>query len=129
MKLFKKSLAALFIIILIFVISIFIFIWNKKPSYEGKILIENISNKTTVYYDEYGIPHIYATSQKDAMTVLGYVHAQDRLWQMELIRRIAPGRLSEIFGSKALANDQFFAGIGINENSEKTIQKYVFLLS
>jgi penicillin G amidase len=67
------------------------------------------------------VPHIYADTQKDAMIVLGYVHAQDRLWQMELMRRIAPGRLSEIFGSKALKNDTFFAGIGIDENSEKAI--------
>jgi penicillin amidase len=67
------------------------------------------------------VPHIYANSQKDAMTVLGYVHAQDRLWQMELMRRIAPGRLSELFGTKALKNDLFFAGIGIDENSEKAI--------
>jgi penicillin amidase len=51
------------------------------------------------------------------MTALGYVHAQDRLWQMELMRRIAPGRLSEIFGS-ALKNDTFFAGLGIEEASE-----------
>jgi penicillin amidase len=46
------------------------------------------------------------------MTALGYVHAQDRL-QMELMRRIAPGRLSEIFGTVALKNDQFFSGLGI----------------
>jgi len=55
------------------------------------------------------------------MTVLGYVHAQDRLWQMELMRRIAPGRLAEIFGTKALKSDMFFAGTGINEQSIQTI--------
>jgi penicillin amidase len=47
--------------------------------------------------------------------------AQDRLWQMELMRRIAPGRLSEIFGSVALKNDKFFAGLGIEEASTKAI--------
>jgi penicillin amidase len=52
------------------------------------------------------------------MTALGYVHAQDRLWQMELMRRIAPGRLSEIFGKVALKNDTRFAGLGIEEASE-----------
>jgi penicillin amidase len=55
------------------------------------------------------------------MEALGYVHAQDRLWQMELMRRIAPGRLSEIFGSVALKNDKFFAGLGIEEASAKAI--------
>jgi penicillin amidase len=45
------------------------------------------------------------------MTALGYVHAQDRLWQMELMRRIAPGRLSEIFGKVALKNDTFLPAL------------------
>jgi penicillin amidase len=53
------------------------------------------------------------------MTALGY--SQDRLWQMELMRRIAPGRLSEIFGKVALKNDTFFAGLG-EEASEKRLQ-------
>jgi penicillin amidase len=74
-----------------------------------------------VYFDDYGVPHIYADNQKDAMTTLGYVHAQDRLWQMELMRRIAPGRLAEIFGGAALKTDMFFAGIGIDENSAKAV--------
>jgi penicillin amidase len=69
------------------------------------------------------VPHIYANNSIDAMTALGYVHAQDRLWQMELMRR-APGRLSEIFGKVALKNDTFFAGLGI-EASEKRLQIWI----
>ena len=92
-----------------------------KPTYDGELKLKNIQKETTVYFDDFGVPHIYANSQKDAMTALGYVHAQDRLWQMELMRRIAPGRLSEMFGSKALKADKFFAGLGIDENSEKAI--------
>lgn len=103
------------------VLGVFVYTKYKKPAYDGEVAVQNISKETTVYFDEYGIPHIYANSQKDAMTVLGYVHAQDRLWQMELMRRIAPGRLSELFGTKALKNDLFFAGFGIDENSEKAI--------
>ena len=61
-----------------------------------------------VHFDDHGVPHINAQSQKDAYTALGYVHAQDRLWQMELIRRIAPGRLSELFGKDLLDTDVFF---------------------
>jgi penicillin amidase len=57
------------------------------------------------------------------MVSLGYVHAQDRLWQMELMRRIAPGKLSEIFGSVMLKNDKFFSGLGIQESSQKSIRK------
>jgi penicillin amidase len=69
-----------------------------KPKYEGEVQLKSIQDQTTVYFD-FGVPHIYANNSIDAMTALGYVHAQDRLWQMELMRRIAPGRLSEIFGS------------------------------
>jgi penicillin amidase len=71
------------------------------------------------------VPHIYAATNKDAMTALGYVHAQDRLWQMELMRRIAPGRLSEIFGKVALKNDKFFSGLGIEVASAKAIAAWI----
>lgn len=121
MKILKKTLLLLVVIIVIFSLSLYIYLLTTKPQYEGEVVFQNISKETTVYFDHYGIPHIYSDSEKDAMTVLGYVHAQDRLWQMELMRRIAPGRLSELFGSKALKNDMFFAGIGIDENSEKAI--------
>lgn len=97
------------------------YLLSTKPQYEGELSLKNISEDTNVYFDEYGVPHIYASSEKDALTVLGYVHAQDRLWQMELLRRIAPGKLSEIFGSRALPNDKLFLGLGIAENSEKAI--------
>jgi penicillin G amidase len=122
MKKLKKVLLVIFSIIVLLSLSVYIYLQTTKPQYEGTVGIKNISKQTNVYFDEYGIPHIYAHSQKDAMTVLGYVHAQDRLWQMELLRRIAPGRLSELFGSKALLNDKFFAGIGIDENSQKAIE-------
>lgn len=121
MKKITKGFLALFSILLFLAIALFIYGFYLKPKYEGEIQLKNIENETTVYFDEYGVPHIYATTPKDGMVALGYVHAQDRLWQMELMRRIAPGRLSEIFGSVALKNDKFFAGIGIEEASAKAI--------
>lgn len=123
MKTFKKIVLILIFLLVIVALSGYGYLLYTKPKYEGEIALKNIAKETTVYFDDYGVPHIYATTQKDAMTALGYVHAQDRLWQMELLRRIAPGRLSELFGTKALKNDQFFAGIGIDENSEKAIQQ------
>ncbi len=123
MKLVKKILITLLGIILILAISIYAYLYSTKPKYEGELTIKNISKETEVFFDEYGIPHIYASNEKDALTVLGYVHAQERLWQMELLRRIAPGKLSEIFGSKALDNDKLFLALGIDENSEKAIAK------
>ena len=120
-----KSLKKIFLFILILLIFILIailgYLQTTKPKYEGEENLADLLQPSTVYFDEYGVPHIYAQTQKDAMTTLGYVHAQDRLWQMELMRRIAPGRLSEIFGTAVLKTDKFFAGIGIDENSSKAV--------
>ena len=121
MKTLKKILLSIIAMFVILVLVSIGFYFYSKPTYEGEQKLKNIKNETTVYFDDFGVPHIYANSQKDAMTALGYVHAQDRLWQMELLRRIAPGRLSEMFGSKLLKTDRFFAGLGIDENSEKAI--------
>lgn len=123
MKQIKKIFLALLVLIVVLGIALYGYLYSTQPQYEGELAIKNISKETSVYFDEYGIPHIYATSEKDAQTVLGYVHAQERLWQMELLRRIAPGKLSEIFGSKALDNDKMFLALGIDENSETAIAK------
>ena len=95
--------------------------WSLKPEYKGEQRIEGLSNEVKVYYDTYGIPHIYADNRQDAFRSLGYVHAQDRLWQMELLRRIGRGGLSEVFGEKLVRTDKFFLALGIDEASEKTV--------
>ncbi len=123
MKTLKKVFLILISLVVLLSVTLYVYLQTTKPKYEGEITLKNIEKETTVYFDDFGVPHIYAATQKDAMVALGYVHAQDRLWQMELLRRIAPGRLSELFGTKALKNDQFFAGIGIDENSEKAISQ------
>lgn len=123
MRIAKKIIVALIILITLLGIGIYGYLLSTKPQYEGDLDLKNISKDTTVFFDEYGVPHIYAASEKEALTVLGYVHAQDRLWQMELLRRIAPGKLSEIFGTRALPNDKLFLGLGIEENSEIAIAK------
>ncbi len=94
-----------------------------RPVYEGEQDVKGLKSVTTVYSDTYGIPHIYAENEHDAQFMLGYVHARDRLFQMEVLRRIAPGRLSELFGSKTLKTDCFFATIGIDEAADKAISK------
>jgi penicillin amidase len=120
---FRKILFYLFVFVVVLGILLCAYVFYLKPKYEGELSMQNLKSETTVYFDEFGIPHIYAVSEPDAMRALGYVHAQERLWQMELLRRIAPGRLSEIFGSVTLQNDTFFAGIGIEEASLKAIEK------
>ena len=121
MRLFKRFLAILAALILILLLAGFFFIQHLKPSYEGLRQMPGIADSVTVHFDTYGIPHIYALNEADAFRALGYVHAQDRLWQMELLRRIAPGRLSEAFGPDALPNDRLFLSLGIEEATQKTL--------
>jgi penicillin amidase len=122
MKFFKKLLKIVVVILVLVVIGAWLYSKTYHPKYDGEIELKNLSEKVTVYFDEIGVPHIVAENQQDAYTALGYVHAQDRLWQMELIRRIAAGRLSEIFGEKLIRTDKLFSGLGIEEASEKTIE-------
>lgn len=94
-----------------------------SPTYEGIKTLSKLTKETKVYYDSYGIPHIYADNENDAFRTLGYVHAQDRLWQMELLRRIGTGRLSEVFGSTMLDTDKFFLSLGIDEATKQTVSE------
>lgn len=119
MKKLKKVLKVILFFLIIIVIGIFVFIQTLKPSYSGEKQLQQLSEEVNVYYDDYGIPHIYGENEKDAFRALGYVHAQDRLWQMELLRRIGKGGLSEVFGSDLLETDKFFISLGIDENSRK----------
>ncbi len=121
MRIFKITLKFIIAIIVLTTLVGGLYYNHLKPNYEGELDLKYISSETTVYFDDFGIPHIYAEDELEAMTVLGFVHAQDRLWQMELLRRIAPGRLSELFGEKLIENDQLFISLGIEENSEETV--------
>ncbi|MGV6844633.1 MAG: penicillin acylase family protein, partial [Lutibacter sp.] len=126
MRLIKKIGIGFILLIIVFFIAIAVYFNSLKPNYAGKLKINHLNKSVSVYFDDYGIPHIYAQNELDAYTALGYVHAQDRLFQMELIRRIAPGKLSEILGNKLLKTDNFFAKSGIDEASElasKSIDK------
>ena len=122
MKFLKKGLKIIVFLLILLLIGYFTYSKYNSPTYSGEFDVKNLSEKVTVYFDDNGVPHINAQNQNDAYIALGYLHAQDRLWQMELIRRIAPGRLSEIFGKDLLETDVFFAGLGIEDAAEKTIR-------
>ena len=121
MNFIKKTLIFLVVIILFIASAGWLYSKTLHPVYNGEIKIKNTTEDVTVYFDDIGVPHINAQNQKDAYLALGYVHAQDRLWQMELVRRIAAGRLSEILGKELLSVDHFFSGLGIEEAANKTI--------
>ncbi len=121
MRIIKKVLLVLLTLLVLIGIASLFFINSLKPDYEGIKELNMLSAEVNVHYDTYGIPHIYAETEEDAFRSLGYVHAQDRLWQMELLRRVGKGGLSEVFGKDLVATDQFFLSLGIDDHTDKTV--------
>lgn len=123
MKFIKRTLKVILVVIVLLGGSLFFFIQHLKPDYSGVKELAQLKEEVTVHYDSFGIPHIYGANEEDAYRTLGFVHAQDRLWQMELLRRIASGRLSELFGELTLDNDRFFLSIGIHRQTERILSQ------
>lgn len=85
---------------------------TRLPKIDGKLSISGLKEDVEIIRDELGIAHIYANNINDLMFAQGYVHAQDRLFQMELNRKVARGTLSEIIGIKALDSDRIARTMG-----------------
>ena len=88
---------------------------NARPHESGELYLETMDSPVVVQFDERGVPHIYAENDKDASIAFGYIIAQDRLFEMDFIHRLATGTLSEMMGSGALGNDLFFIRNGIRD--------------
>ncbi|HZV12694.1 MAG TPA: penicillin acylase family protein, partial [Candidatus Kapabacteria bacterium] len=89
------------------------------PQTEGTISGLGVSSPVKIYRDPYGIPHIIATNEDDAYFAIGYLHAQERLFQMDMQRRAGEGRLSEVFGTRTIPYDAMFRTIGIKRIAER----------
>jgi penicillin amidase len=92
------------------------------PQTDGKLQVEGLQAEVTVIRDSWGIPHIYATTPHDLFMAQGYVHAQDRFWQMEFWRRIGSGRLSEILGKSSLGSDRFIRTLGWHRTAAQELE-------
>jgi penicillin G amidase len=88
------------------------------PQIDGRIEVAGLGAPVTVVRDRWAIPHIEAKDLLDASFALGFVHAQDRLWQMEFQRRLGAGRLAEILGAAALPSDRFMRTLGLYRQAE-----------
>lgn len=121
MKNLKRILVSFLLIGLILIIGFQITKGVLSPKYSGSQTLEGLTANVSVYFDTFGVPHIYGANEQDAFKALGYIHAQDRLWQMEVLRRIGAGRLSELFGSDLVATDKLFLTLGIDAASEKAV--------
>lgn len=91
------------------------------PNYNKTVQFSDLIAKTEVVRDTANVPHIFGTNDHDTLFALGYVHAQDRLWQMTMLRRTAQGRLSELFGEKTLSIDKVVRRLGIYSAAHNSI--------
>jgi penicillin amidase len=97
----------------------YLYLQQRYPTYDGLITVPGLSTQVQVYRDRWGVPHIYAPDADDLFFAQGYVHAQDRLWQMEFQRRAGHGRLAEVLGESALGSDRFFRTLGLDRAAAK----------
>lgn len=97
------------------------FVYRPLPKIDGTAALPGLQHDVTVERDRWGVPHITASSLEDMAEAQGYVMAQDRLWQMDLLRRVARGQLSEIVGSDALPLDKQFRTYGFARAAERDV--------
>jgi penicillin G amidase len=112
-------------LLLLLILSLLIFIFWQSPKYNGEVEIPGMNEEVEVHFDKFGIPHIYAQNEADAYRALGYVHAQDRLFQMEMMRRVGSGTLAEFLGKDLLEIDQFFHTLGIPQHAKESTAAFL----
>lgn len=114
----------LLLLILAIIIAGFMVVKRPFPNTDGNVTLEGLQEPVNIYRDEFGIPHIYAENEHDLFFAQGYVHAQDRFWQMEFWRHVSAGRISEIAGQATVESDIFIRTMGWNRIAQDTLVEY-----
>ncbi|ASV66635.1 penicillin acylase family protein [Cytobacillus sp. FSL W7-1323] len=111
-------------LILLVIIGAYYFLNRPLPQVNGDIQLKGLQQAVEVVRDEMGVPHIEATNEYDLYFSQGYVQAQDRLFQMDLSRRQASGRLSEVIGESTVDTDKYFRTLGLRRAAEESVAEY-----
>lgn len=123
-KLLRTSLWLIGLSIIAGLVITLAYLYSAQSNISGKRTIKGLGDSVAITFDEVDIPHIKAKSQADAYFALGYLHASERSWQMEMNRRIASGRLSEILGKDTVKIDRFVRTLGIKRAAERQFDRY-----
>ena len=99
----------------------YFFLSRSLPDYSKTVEFSHITEEIEIVRDTANVPHIFGKNDQDTLFALGYVHAQDRLWQMTMLRRTAQGRLSELFGTETLTVDMVVRRLGIYSASRASL--------
>ncbi len=121
MKRLKKIIVIFMALLLLIILAAYIYLKQTLPKIEGVIHVAGSQGEILIKRNRWGVPSIEASSIRDMFFALGFVQAQDRLFQMDLARRLAAGRLSEIFGERALELDMYYKNLLIEESMEKSL--------
>lgn len=113
MKWLRRGAWTLLLLVLAVAAALWIYSRRVLPQTQGAVLLQGLRAEISIERDANGIPTIKAASREDAVFGLGYVHAQDRLWQLETHKRIGAGRLAEAFGESAVDADKFLRALGV----------------
>ena len=121
-----KFLAGTVLAILVFLVGAFFQVRGALPPYSGHVEAAGLKAPVEILRDKNAVPHIIAGSIEDAAFGLGYVHAQDRFWQMELMRRLGQGRLSELLpprliGEGLIDTDRTMRGLGLHRRAAESV--------
>jgi len=100
---------------------IVLYLFNTVARPSGALTVAGLAAPAEIVRDGEGVPHVFARSREDLAFALGFVHAQDRLWQMELLRRAGQGRLSEIFGERTYALDVLLRTLDLYGHAERSL--------
>lgn len=119
MRIVRRFLIGLFLLLAAAAAWCWWIFYRALPQTDGTIALQGLTRQVTVDRNSWGVPHIRASSEEDMAEAQGYVMAQDRLWQMDVLRRVASGELSEIFGRQTLLLDQQFRRIGLRQAAER----------
>ncbi len=93
------------------------------PIYEGDIDLQELKDDVVISFDQFGVPSVVAKSDNDAFFAQGYLHASERMWQMELQRRLMQGKLSEVFGASTISTDIWMRTLGFSELANKSYEQ------
>ncbi len=116
-----RIILALFAISLLAVFIIYYLASRSLPDYDASHQVPHLTAKVEIVRDNAGVPHIFGSNDADVFYALGFAHAQDRLWQMTMLRRTAQGRLSELFGEQTLPIDKTMRRLDIYNLSLKSV--------
>lgn len=119
----KRSLTLLAVVVTVAAGAGYWYVQGKLPQREGELPLAGLQAPVSVRYDARGVPHLQAQNEADLYRALGYVHAQDRLFQMEILRRLARGELAEVLGDKLLPTDTLFRSLRIREQAARMAKR------